>query len=410
MAQINVRTQESATYVASEMTSFGATPPSMVRCFPIEGTFSAELEQKELENLDERTTLYDYLAPVRGMKDGKVKMEFYAKAHSVALSASATPAPHYMFEIFDAAWGSDGLAVDEGAVIDSTSTTTVLNVAAGQGAFFVPGTWLGATLSGTIEPARVVSVATDAVTVYPPLSSLPPVGASILNSITFAPDQDNANTLHIEHAKAGSTSLQWVLSGSTANINFDIKRNELVKIMVEGEVGSWQGPAAFGLSTAVATDDLTTPFACRDAVVLFRNAGTGVTDRTSYCLQSINIKTNGKMEFIDCLGGTDGKAGAFRKGQRMFASATLKFRIDQTVDATRWTNQDVTQCVVMIPKGTGLSKRWFIVDMPRSYIVGKPKLSEEAGLLYMEVTLNATKDTLAASGVVQTAPLRVAYV
>lgn len=415
MAQINQRSKDAATYVAQESVFATApTPPlgQMLRAFPVEGSFVAELEQTELDNLEESVDLYDVKATVRGLKGGTVKADFYARVPAQLVGAQG-PTTHYLGAILDTGLGAS--ASDLGSTTDIVpSSTSVVNVVAGEGVRFDQGQWIGVEVAGAIEPARVSTVVGDALTVYPHLSGIPGTGVLVANSYTYAPDPNNTKTLHIQHAKAATagTGLQWTISGSTVNLSFDIKRNELAKISMEGAAASWQGPGNYGLSVASAADTLSAPFAVRDAVTLFQTNAT--TTRTSYCLISADIKLNGGMEHVECLGATEGKIGAFRKSQRLFAEATLKFRFDNAVDATNWTNQDVMSCIVMIPKGSGLTRRWFVLDMASCRIVGKPKLSDEGGMLYMEVTLQSAIDQLTTKSATPTAmeqaPFRVALI
>lgn len=412
MAQINQRSKDAATLIGQEQV-FATAPagPLMYRAFPVEGSFVAELEQTELDNLEESVNLYDVKATVRGLKGGTVKADFYAKVPAQLLD-SVVPSSNYLGVLLNTGLGAS--ASDEGSVVAGTPAAGVFNVAAAEGVRFEQGQWIGVEVAGAIEPARITTIATDTLTIYPQLSAAPTAAAVVVNSYTYAPDPNNTKTLHIQHAKSATlgSGLQWTLSGSTVNLSFDIKRNELAKISLEGQVGSWQGPGNYSIPTGSASDTLSAPFAVRDAVTLFQSNAT--VSRTSYCLISADIKVNGGMEHVECLGATEGKIGAFRKGQRIFAEATLKFRFDNAVDATNWESQTVMSCIVMIPKGSGTSRRWFVLDMPSCRIVGKPKLSDENGMLYMEVMVQATMDQVTSESAIPTAmeqaPFRVALI
>lgn len=417
MSQQSIRNKEAATYVASE-TSFAVLPTTMYRAFPIEGSVGIDLEQKELDNMDQRTTLYSYLAPVFGLKDGKVKADFYAKAPTTQLVAAQAPTAHYMGQIFDAAWGY--AFANSGSLCAGASSPTSVTVTAGEADNFELGQWIGVSTGGaTLEPTKVIgiNIAGDTLTVWPALSTSPGVTDIVVNGYNYAPKANHTGSLHLQHAVAGDSNAttQWATSGSAVNLSLEVKRNELAKVSVEGMVGSWLGPQALGFLTSSASDPFTAPFAVRDALVYFQSAGSA-TPASAYCLQEFTTKTNGKMEHIECLGATEGKSASFRKGQRMFAEATLKFRYDNDMDATNWSNHILMQAVVILPKGSGLTKRFTVIDMPNAYIFGKPKLSDENGMLYMTVTLHATADTNIASGggatatELTTSPLRLALI
>jgi len=286
-------------------------------------------------------------------------------------------------------------------------------VAAGQGSRFSRGTWIGVEVDGEIEPAKVIERSTDTLTVYPDLSNSLVNGARVANSYTYLPSVNAATSLHIQHAKNGLTSegLQWGMSGSAVSLTFDIKRNEIAKLGVEAEVADWRGPQILGIATGSASDPMTSPFAVRDAVTIFQPITT--TSRNSYCLISAEIKLNGGLEHVECLGATEGKTAVFRKGQRLFGEASLKFRFDPDVDSIYWETQELMSCIIMIPKGSGNTKRWIVLEIPTCRVVGKPTVSEESGMFYMSVNLQATRDETvvnAASTNLESAPFRVALI
>lgn len=409
MAQVNTRTKEAATYIGQE-TTFGTLAGTMLRAFPVEKSFMPDIEQTELENSDQRTTLYSQLATVRGLKDGKLKLDFYGKVNSTQNSDGVTATPDYLNQIIYTALGE--IKFDQGSLVAAGSTTTVVNVSTGDGANFVVGQWIAVVVAGTLEPCRVVAIATDALTVYPPLSGTPGTGGAVISGVTHAPATNHDKTLSLQHAMVGAADQQWTLVGNTLNLGIEIKRNEIMKLMFEGAVGSWTGPSNQSITTAADTDTCTSPFSVRDCTVWFRAAGTGTATRTAYPVAEFTVKTNGKMEHIDELGGVEGKTGAFRKGQRLFAEATLKFRYDNAIDASVWSSQTVYQAVVVVPKGSGTAKRFIVVDLPYVRIVGKPKIVDEAGMVYMEINLQASEDLSIASPLTDMAqaPFRLALI
>ena len=409
MSQINQRSREAATYIGLE-TQFASLPAAMHRAFPVEGTFAAELEQTELDNLDESTRLYDVKATVRGLKGGSVKFELYGKVPATQLLDSVSVTPNYLDATLRAALGS--FAGDEGSTIASAGPLS-FDVQAGNGTRFEVGQWIAVQTGSQLEPCRITSIATDTIRVYPALSGTPGATDLVVNSNTYAPAPNHTGTLHLQHAKSADTAhgLQWSISGSTTSLTFDVKRNELFKVGVECQAASWTGPVDQAFVTSSASDtSMTAPFAVRDAITIFQPVAT--TTRNSYCLLSADVKINGGMEFIECLGATEGKAGAFRKGQRIFAEATLKFRFDPDTDATQWTAQQLMSCIIMVPKGTGVTKRFLVLDMPTCRIVGKPKIADENGMVYCEVMLQAAIDTTTTGSTsdMALAPFRIALI
>jgi hypothetical protein len=410
MAQINRRSKDAATYVGFE-TTFGSTPATMVRAFPVEGTFNGDIMQTELENLEEMVDLYDNKATVRGLKGGTVKADFYMRVPSLQLVSGQSSQTHYLNEVLRGGLGFR--LVSQGSLVAGVPTQNVIDVTTPQGTRFSRGSWCGVEVDGEIEPAKVIDRTGDTLTLFPDLSAIPTAGALVVNSYTYLPSVNSAASLHIQHAINGDSSegLQWAMSGSAVSLTFDIKRNELAKITMEATVADWQGPGNFGFVTASASDPMSTPFAVRDAITIFQPVTT--TTRDSYCLISAEVKLNGGLEHVECLGAIEGKTSVFRKSQRLFVEATLKFRFDNVMDSLYWQTQELMSCIMMIPKGSGTTKRWIVLEIPTCRIVGKPKLTDENGMQYMEVTVHGTRDETVVNALstnLESAPFRVALI
>ena len=201
------------------------------------------------------------------------------------------------------------------------------------------------------------------------------------------------------------------MSGSAVSLVFDIKRNELAKVRLEAEVADWHGPSFLGFSTASASDPMSTPFAVRDAVTIFQPITSDA--RTSYCLISAEVKLNGGLEHVECLGATEGMTAVYRKRQRQIVEATLKIRYENVMDTVYRQDKELMSCILMIPKGSGTTKRWIVLEIPTCRIVGKPKLTDENGMQYMELTVHGTRDETVVNAVptnLERAPFRVALI
>lgn len=411
MSQINLRSSDAATYVGFE-TSFAQTP-SMIRAFPVQDSVDLQLEQTELDNEQESVDLYDNEATVRGFKGGTASMLFYVKVPPAQLVSGQSSQAHYLNEVFRAGLGFRLVSQGSVAAVPGSpaGTDTTFNVFAGHGSRFFKGQWIGVEVNGEIEPAKIIDRTGDTLTVYPSLSSTLVNGARVVNSYTYLPSVNALASLHIQHAKNGSAAdgVQWVMSGSAVNLTFDIKRNELAKVGVEAQVGSWQGPGFFNIATGSAQDTMSPPFAVRDAITIFQPVST--TTRNSYCLISAEVKINSGYEFVECFGETEGKTAVFKKGQRIFGDIELKFRFDPDVDSIYWESQQLMYCSIMVPKGSGNTKRWFVLEISSCRVVGKPVVSDENGMFYMTVNLQPTRDTTIinpANTNLETTPFRVA--
>lgn len=388
MAQLKVLSETAATYLALE-DSFGSTPGTMYRAFPVKGTLDMSLEQAEVENEDESIYLFDTKDPVRGMKDGSVKAEFYLKPYATQLSSSVAPTNNYLQQLLKAVFG--GHQVHSGSAVSLGTSGTSVNV--DHPSRFSIGQWaLFATTNG-LEPARITNIATNTLTLSPALSSTPASASVVINMDNYYPTESNVNSLTVQHAKAGDSSLQYLLNGCVGGIELKLERNQIAAVTADLKVATWS-TGSLGYSTAVGTEVLASPIVVKDAVVLIQ--ATTATTRTAYPLKSLACKMTFENNFLEELGGTEGKTGAMRMGARGFAEATLKFKIDTAAEGY-WSNQTKLQIIAMVPVGSSTSKRWLVLDIPTAVPVGRPKLVNDGGVYYIEMMVRSKLSTVNAS-------------
>lgn len=388
MTQLKILSETAATFVGLE-SSFASTAGTMHRAFPVKGTVDIALEQAEVENEDESVYLYDVKDPVRGIKDGSVKAEFYLKPFASQLSSSATPTNNYLQQILKGVFG--GHQVNSGSLVSTGSSST--SVVVDHPTRFAIGQWALFSTTNGLEPARITNISSNTLTLAPALSSTPASASAVINMDNFYPTEANTNSLTVQHAKAGDSSLQYLLNGCIGGLELKLERNQLASIAVDLKAATWS-TGSLGYSTAVGTEVLASPMVVKDAIVLVQ-ASTDTT-RTSYPLKSLSSKFSFENNFLEELGGTEGKTGAMRTGTRNFVEATLKFKVDTAAEGY-WSNQTKLQIVAMIPVGSSTSKRWLVLDIPTSVPVGRPKLSNDGGVYYIELMVRGKLSTVNSS-------------
>ena len=390
MAQVNILNKLAATYVGLE-TTFGTRASTLYRAFPVADSTAVELTQTEAENEAESIYLYDYKNPVRGRKGGSVKMSYHLRPYATQFSGSNAVTPHYLQQILKAGFG--GHQVHSGSTAGAGTTTTAVPVDASSR--FAIGQYAIFSGSSGIEVAMITNISGSTLSVTPALSAAPTSGSSVTNMDNFYPTEANTNSLTVQHAKAGDSSLQWEMRGCKVNaLNLKLERDSIVMVDAELDVKTWS-TGALGLSTAVGTETLEVPMVLKGATTIFQPAAT--TTRTHYVLESLDIKTVLGNEYLPDMGGTEGSAGVMRTGQTQFVEATVKFRMDTAQDV-RWDAQTAMQlhCFVPFTNSSGYVRQ-IAVGIPTCVIVGRPKITNDGGRLVMEVTVRGKLNSLTAS-------------
>jgi hypothetical protein len=398
------RSDDAASYVGLE-SSFG-TLPTMYRAFPITGSFAPTISQTELDVNDESIYIHDYKDPVKGLKEGGANFGYYIRPSSDQLSAGGVDTVP-LYNCLAAVFG--GLAYGAGSTTASVSTTVSATLASAAG--IVEGQWVLPTVGGTTEPCRVGSKAVETLTWDLQPSATPTAAsAACLGMYNFYPSDTNTRSLYIQHANANeSTNEKYSFSGCTGDVGLKFDRNGLLQADFSFKANNWSCPSSDTIAVTVGTDTMGSPFAMKDATVILQPKAT--ITRTQYEIApGFSAKLNFGNEHTPVLGGTagtlgaNGFAGRLRTGQRLFAETTLKVYADATDTATilsYWTSRTALQFVVMIPSGSGSTKRWCVLDMPHCIVVGRPKPMTDGGRRMIELTLRSKKrSTTSASGAV----------
>ena len=390
MAQLNILNKLAATYVGLEST-FGTQAGTLYRAFPVADSTAVELTQTEAENEAESIYLYDYKNPVRGLKGGSCKMSFYLRPHATQFAQGNTRSDHYLQQVMKAGFG--GHQTGSGSFAGAAATTT--SVPVNDTSRFAIGQYAIFSSSAGVEVAMVTNISAGALAVTPALSAAPASGSAVTNMDNFYPTEANTNSLTVQHAQAGDSTLQWQMLGCKVNaLNFKFERDSIIQVDAELDVKSWS-TGSLGLSTAVGTETLESPMVLKGATTLLQPLTT--TTRTQYPLESLSIKTNLGNEYLAELGGVEGATGVMRTGQTQFVEATLKFRVDTARDV-HWADQTQLQMHCFVPYTNSSGQlRSVSVGMPTCIIVGKPKVMDEGGRLVMEVTVRGKLNALCSS-------------
>jgi hypothetical protein len=393
MAQVNIRPNDAATYVGAELGGFGVTPDPMVRCSPISGSVEISTTPTILDNESESVYLYDRLPTVHGFRDGEIKMGYYLKVPTGQLNAAATPAPAPLNGLFIGALGA--IQVDAGSTV-SASTTSSVTVDTGHGSRFPVGTVGFAEVDGAMEPFYVTARTDDALTPWPHFSAAPTETTGIvINSYTHYARDIAPVSFSIHHAMAGDADHQWKMIGCMATgLELVTERNALMRANFTFAIGDYgDSPSNQGVSTAVGGDGMSLPFALKDSIVFFQPVAT--TTRSHLALRSINASINLGNEYKTELGGAvQGKSGIVRTGVRNAFDMTIQLSGSDVSYLSAFNNHTVMRLVILLPSGSGLTRRFVGLVLPHCTIRERPRTVKE-NLVFTELVLQAQIDNTA---------------
>jgi hypothetical protein len=247
---------------------------------------------------------------------------------------------------------------------------------AAQGALFKPGqivlVEIGTPGSGTLEPGYIKSIATDALArSHFAFTGTPGTGAKVYGMYTYGVSQSSVAGLCFEHAKSLGANEQWRVNAATVSISdLKLERGKLPTAKVTFKGATWQQLSALGIPVTTGTDTMAGATSCRDAIILLQL--TTDTTRVHYPMESVTFEWNDDLILLPDYNGIEGTTQPFRNPTKQFARAKVRMRTD-IARITNWTARDKLMLFVMIPTGTGLTKRWSVFGMPTCVIFGNPK-------------------------------------
>lgn len=314
--------------------TFGSIPSSgYTRCYPNSDVIVA-LDQPGIERMDQRDDNFGAHGYVQGLRSGKCEMSFALRPRTGVLNAAASTATSSLWSLLGLAFGGT-FVQGAGSAIDSLSTTTVLNVTAGQGARFKVGSFVGVqpnsgTTTPTVFVAQVTDVTADAVTIHPALPVAPAVGRNVYNTETVYAAQSIADSVTFAHLPAGLTGNQTMLVSCTLDPQVTFEIGQLAGVKLGVTAATYLGPNEGGqptISTAYAVDDMGTPIVGGRGVSLAADAHALDYATSGVELRKATLALNLGNGFLTQLDGIEGKAGVARiPPQRSAAKLTVEMR------------------------------------------------------------------------------------
>lgn len=281
-------------------------------------TNSAEMSTGQAMLRDERLvqTMFNEPLDVLGAKACSLSLETYLRSDGTGLPAGSTPsATAYtalgrLLKVCMGGFkgGGDGSNEDAG-----TSTVSVLNVTAADGAEFSAGSALGATVAGYIEAREIASISADAITPKVKFSAAPTSGGSVLNSYTYYLTDDPATSLQAICESNERDDIWWLL-GLQGSMSVTFANGELVKVGAtlggvdwshDDEVGT---PIGSTLGVADYTgDDPGDPIPFLNSEVILADAsGAAPFTRRVLDQSSITLTFNWSYEPVPATSGVNG--------------------------------------------------------------------------------------------------------
>lgn len=379
-----------------------------VRAYPVEGTLEHAETQTELDRKPLIIRPWDYQDPVKGLKSGTVKAEYYLQPSAQVLNQALSPAviaETPLAVILRCLMGGESRTY--GTVESANPLAGGCTVTAAEGARIPAGqiVLIEDPAAGTgLVPARILTQAVDAVTWWPALSGVIAAGAQIVNTWTWYPTRTNTRSLSVGIGTAQEANLQWRHRGCTGSFDLKLERDGLARIGVDLASATWAGPDALAYSVAHAADPMAAPIAMRNALVYLQPPAT--TTRVPYEVDACAIKLNLGNKHLETLGGTEGRRGVMRATglSNAFAEITLTVRCHRDADITWWTNRTVLSCMLFAQAGAVSSERMVGFDAPTCIVVGKPAVVDATDdELKMTVVLRAKLDTTTTGGTTELA-------
>lgn len=404
MSQANILERERRTLVGLEST-FGTTPagsfPNVMTEIVLlqDGTPGDGVAVEMLDNMDARVRRNDAIAPVRGLKlASKWTAKSYVKAVKTAniLTSGGTVGSLSYDLLFRHLLGSYHVALGT-TVASGTWSSTVFDVA--SAATLKKGAWITVTVSGQPEPTKITNISTATVTVDPPLSAAPSTGAVVRNLRTYAPAESHSSSVTWQVGYVGSSAAQYTLNGCAGAFKVNFPFGKFGTLDLDFTATSFSGPSDQSVTTTSVTDDMGSPMllggedGANPATVLL--GGVGALDRsTPLVCESIELDMPNNWQQVRDPAGVQTVAALVNvAGRPRAGSLKIRQRFD-TTPITAFVDGEELAFAMWVPTGTGSTRRFFLLEMPRCTIVGQPKFVKHGNeLLYLDLELAPLADT-----------------
>lgn len=371
MAQVNNRKKDAATYSGVEGT-YG-TGATTARLSIVSDSWEANLDQPPVAVDAESSELYDHQSPIFGLQTGEAKFDLYVRPPETAPMTTGTMTAPAQLSLMHAWLGglSPAAGGNTGAVLAaSAGTATAIEVV--SAANLAAGQWILVQTANGLEPGRISTIASTTVNLNPGLSTTPTnngVVASMAN-LYPTPGVDSCSSVTLEHTTLLTTNQQRLL-GCIGDFEWRFAQNEPLKCGVTARAAKWER-GSLSLATSVGSDTAGLPFALVDGAK-FLLQGVATATATHVPIEEITMKmATGLAHTPDIGGAVNGTAGITRVGERMAAEWVVTMRTDEA-QMTAWAAQTYLQAVLMVPRGTGVTRQYALWSLPRATIEGKPK-------------------------------------
>lgn len=373
-----INANQAQTTIGAEST-FGTVASTLKRIYPKEG-ISLEINQMEVEDMSESIYLFDQKDTVSGYKSGGAKLNMYLAPTGSAIGVTTAP-------VYTNSGDSILLKNVYGGYFASGSSNisagTASSITVDDSGKFSVGQWVLVPYSSTLYPAKVTAISTGSLSLYPSLPGSPTSGSTCVNMENFYPTENNSGSFSIEHAKAEDTNVQYRLLGCIANGNVKITKNENLMFEAEVKAADWS-KGALSITIAEGTNSRTAPMFANDDMVILQPVST--LTRTNYTLLSMDLKTEFSNTYLEEFGGVQGKTGPVRNGKRGIVELSVKLAMDPD-QYTRFDAKTSMFFAYAASKGSGLNKRFVVVDVANCVFKEMPKISEDNGIMYLEGVL-----------------------
>lgn len=396
MSQSNIITREQSVRVGRE-TSFGVTPSGsfpnvMTRFIASEPVLADGAVREMLDVGDIRVRRMDAVTPVRGLElASKVALSMNLKATKAAaqLASGVSAAALTPRLLLGHCMGTE-FAIN-GSVVAAGVSTTEFDVTGTHGARFRRGTLIAVEVSGQMEWARVVSIATDTITVGPALSGTPGTGAIVRNLYNYAMAESNTSSLAVQVAYVGDSTAQYTFNGVHGSLKFGFGEfGKLATMSLDGTAVSFTGPSDQSIPVTTATDEMGSAFPLAPQVYLT----TSPTRGTYVACEKFAVEVPNQWEMVrDPSVASTVAAVVDTAGRPRGVKAMLTLRFDGDYGAG-FDNETTYTLVIVQRIGTGTTASFWVWALDNVQLVAQPKLSKVGERLYMDLELNALQSTV----------------
>lgn len=387
MTQTNIQTAKEVCFAAKEST-FG-TLPTMKPLIIEADSWDGEQDREQLEDNDSSPLLLDEQLRVDGVFTGSAKFKAKLKPYASQITSTAPVTQPALFDVLECVMG--GMQVGDGSAI-SAGTTSQVTVSSDTG--FAIGQVVGISGSSNNQLAVVETKPGANVVTYWPNVGVAVTSGTLVNGYNAFVTETNTKSFSLQHAHPDSSSEQQEFRGCTGKFKLSLGAGSLAMCEFDANAATGQ-QGSLSLSTSVQSNPLATGgHAVKNALLYIQTSAT--TTRVNYCVEDFAFEYDPALEFTPCLTSEENKDGVMRVKGRGVAKLMLKIKADNA-EITAWSARTVRRVLFAIPNGSGTTKRWIYVYMPKAVLAKSPKQSKAGGRLLYELEFHTQINSAAAA-------------